>query len=86
MQEKVLRAIGVLLSAALTIQTATAATHGVRKATRAPHPVAHQLRDAFGSMDWPSAARSDYYSAPHGFSAPAASDNKSCDRIWCYEN
>jgi hypothetical protein len=88
MQRRVLTAIGVLLSAALTIQTATAAARGVRKAARAPDPVAQQLRDAFGSMDWPSTARSgySYYNGRHGLSAPAASDNKSCDIIWCYEN
>jgi hypothetical protein len=70
MQKRVLTAIGVLLSAALTIQTATAAARRARRPARAPHPVAQQLRNSFGSTDWPS----------------AAGDNKSCDIIWCYEN
>jgi hypothetical protein len=88
MQKRFLTAIGVLLGAALTIQTTTAATRSARKAVRAPDPVTQQLRDAFGSMDWPSTARSghSYYNGRHGLSAPAASDNKSCDVIWCYEN
>jgi hypothetical protein len=60
MQKRSLTAIGVLLSAALTIQMATAATRSVRKPAQAPDPVAQQLRDAFGSMDWPSTARQGY--------------------------
>jgi hypothetical protein len=88
MQKRVLTAIGVLLSAALTIQTATAATRSARKSARTLDPVTQQPRDAFGSVDWPSTARSghSYYSGRHGLSAPAAGDNKSCDIIWCYEN
>jgi hypothetical protein len=72
----------------LTMQMATAAALNVRKVARAPVPVAQQLRDAFGSVDWPSTALSDYsnYNRRHGLSAPAAVDNKSCDRLWCYEN
>jgi hypothetical protein len=86
--KRVLTGIGGLLIAALTIQTATAAAHNARKAARAPVPVAQQLRDAFGSVDWTSTAQSDYsnYNKRHGLSAPAADDNKSCDRLWCYEN
>jgi len=88
MQKRVLTVIGVLLSAALAIQTATAAARGARKSARAPDPVTQQQRGAFGSVDWPSTARSghSYYSGRHGLSAPAAGDNKSCDIIWCYEN
>ena len=89
MQKRALTAaIGVLLSAALAIQTATAATRSARKSARTLDPVTQQQRDAFGSVDWPSTARSghSYYGGRHGLSAPAAGDNKSCDIIWCYEN
>jgi hypothetical protein len=88
MQKNALTAIGVLLVATLTIQTTTAAARGTRKAVRASDPVAQQQRNAFGSMDRPSAARSgnSYYNGDAGLSAPAAADSKSCDVIWCYEN
>ena len=88
MQKRVLTAISVLLSAALAIQTATAAARGARKSTRASDAVTQQQRDAFGSVDSPSTARSghSYYGGRHGLSALAAGDNKSCDIIWCYEN
>jgi len=79
MQKKVLTAIGVLFSAALTIQTATAAARSARKAARAPDRVAHQLRDAAPS------GYSDF-SGRHGLSAPAANGNKNFDIIWCYED
>ena len=49
MKERVLSATGVLLIAALTSQMTTAAAHSIRKPAWAPHPAAHQLRDAFGS-------------------------------------
>jgi hypothetical protein len=86
--KRVLTVIGGLLIAALTIQMATAAARNARKAARAPVPVAQQLRDAFGSVDRPSTAQSGYSNnnKRHGLSAPAAVDNKSCDRFWCYEN
>jgi hypothetical protein len=81
MRIRVLTALGVLLVAASTIQTATAAA-------RAPVQVTRQLRDAFGSVDRPSAAQSDYShdSQRHGLSAPAAVDTRSCDVIWCYQD
>jgi hypothetical protein len=71
MQRKALTAIDGLLVATLTIQATTAAARGTRKAVRATDPVAQQQRNAFGSMDRPSAARSG---------------SEGCDRIWCYEN
>jgi len=86
--KRVLTVIGGLLIAALTIQMATAAARNARKAARAHVAVAQQLHDAFGSVDWTSTAQPDYshYNKRHGLSAPAAVDNKSCDRLWCYEN
>jgi hypothetical protein len=45
MRKRVLTVLGVLLIAALTIQTATAAARHGRKAARAPAPVTSQLRD-----------------------------------------
>lgn len=49
MRKKVLSRLGVLVIAALTIQTATAATRHTRKAARNPAAVTHQARDAYGS-------------------------------------
>jgi hypothetical protein len=49
MRKRVLPRLGVLIIAALTIQTATATTRHTRKAARNPAPVTHQLRDAYGS-------------------------------------
>ena len=88
MGKKVLIVFGMLAIAALTIQTETAAARSARKAARAPNPVTQQLRDVYGSMDWPSTARSGYSnrSERRGLSAPVAADNKSCDNISCYEN
>jgi hypothetical protein len=57
MQKRSLTAIGVLLSAALTIQMATAATRSVRKPAQAPDPVAQQLRDAL--VQWIGRQRRD---------------------------
>jgi hypothetical protein len=87
-RKRVLTVIGGLLIAALTIQMATAAARNARKAARAPVLVAQHFRHAFGSGDWTSTAPSDYsnYNKRHGLSAPAAVANKSCDRLWCYEN
>jgi hypothetical protein len=48
MRKRVFSILGVLIIAALTAQTAMAAARHVRKA-RAPAPVNHQVRDAFGS-------------------------------------
>ena len=48
--------LGVLAIAALTIQVATAAPRSARKEVRAPAPVVHHIRDAFGSV--PSAVGS----------------------------
>jgi hypothetical protein len=48
MRKRVLPRLGVLVIAALTIQTATATTHHTRKAVRNPR-VTHQMRDAYGS-------------------------------------
>ena len=86
-RKRVLTVIGGLLIAALTIQMATAAARNARKAARAP-VVAQHFRHAFGSVDWTSTAQSGYsnYNKRNGLSAPAAVDNKSCDRLWCYEN
>jgi hypothetical protein len=88
MRKKLLTVLSVLLIAALTIQMATAAGRNARKAARSPVPVTHQLRDALGSVDWPSTAQSDYsyYSKRHGLSTPVAIDNKVCDIISCYDN
>lgn len=47
MQKGVLRYLGVLVIAALTIQTATAATSHSRK-DRNPAPATHRIRDAYG--------------------------------------
>jgi hypothetical protein len=49
MRKRVFAHLGVLVIAALTIQTATAAARHTRKAARNLVPVTHQLRDAFGS-------------------------------------
>ena len=49
MRKRVLSILSVLTIAALTIQMATAAPRSPRKAVRAPAPVNHQFRDAFGS-------------------------------------
>jgi hypothetical protein len=49
MRKRALPYLGVLVIAALTIQTAVAATHHARKQVRNPAPVTHQPRDAFGS-------------------------------------
>jgi hypothetical protein len=49
MQKRALSHLGVLVIAALMIQTAAAATHHTRKAARNPAPITHQLRDAFDS-------------------------------------
>jgi hypothetical protein len=49
MRKRALAHLSVLVIAALTIQTATAATHHARKPVRNPAPVTHQPRDAFGS-------------------------------------
>jgi len=43
------RIFGVLVIAALTIQTAAAATRHTQKVARNPTPTTHQLRDAFDS-------------------------------------
>jgi hypothetical protein len=49
MRKRVLTVLGVLLiAAALTIQTATAAARNARKAARAPVPVTQQLRERHG--------------------------------------
>jgi hypothetical protein len=50
------------------MQMAAAAARNARKVARAPVPVAQHVRDAFGSVDWPSAALSDYsnYNKRHG--------------------
>ena len=45
MRERILTVLGVLLIAALTIQTATAAARNVRKAARGAVPVTQQLRE-----------------------------------------
>ena len=49
MRKRVLSIFGVLVTAVLTIQMATAAPRSARKAARAQAPVTHQVRDAFGS-------------------------------------
>jgi hypothetical protein len=51
MQKRALSHLGVLVIAALMIQTAAAATHHTRKAARSPAPITHQLRDAFDSPE-----------------------------------
>jgi hypothetical protein len=91
MRKKVLAILGVLLVAASTGQMETAAAaRSVRKVARAHHPATQQLRNAFafGSANWRSTAASDHsnHNERHGLSAPAAVGNKSCDRLWCYEN
>jgi hypothetical protein len=82
MPTKVLTVLGVLLIAALTIQEATAAARHAGKAARASGPATQQRRDAVGS------AQSDYSyrSKRRGLSAPAATDTKSCDVVWCYQD
>lgn len=88
MQKRVLTVIGLLFSAGFAIQAATAATSSARRPARVPHPATQQLRDAFGSIDWPSTGRSgySYYGRRHELSAPEAGNDKSCDVIWCYAN
>jgi hypothetical protein len=49
MRKRILLRLGVLVIAALTIQTATAATLHTQRAARNPAHVTHQVRDAFGS-------------------------------------
>jgi hypothetical protein len=49
MRKRALPHLGVLVIAALTIQSAAAATHHARKPVRNTAPVTHQLRDAYGS-------------------------------------
>jgi hypothetical protein len=61
---RVLTVLGVLLMAASTVQTASAARHG-RKSAHAF--MTQQSRDARAY-------------------APASSDTRSCDIIWCYQN
>ena len=68
MRKRILTVLGVLLIAALTIQTAAAAARNARKAARGSVPVTQQLRER------------------HESSAPAAIQNRSCDRFWCYED
>ena len=58
MRKRVLSILGVLVIAALTIQIANAAPPRVRKAIRAPAPVAQQFRDAFGSAPKPVGSKS----------------------------
>jgi poly(3-hydroxybutyrate) depolymerase len=62
--KRVLTVLGVLLMAASTVQTASAARHG-RKPAHAF--VTQQSRDARAY-------------------APASSNTRSCDIIWCYQN
>jgi hypothetical protein len=50
MRKRVFAVLAVLIIAALNFQMAIAAPHGARKAVRAPAPVNHQIRDAFGSV------------------------------------
>jgi hypothetical protein len=82
MPTKVLTVLGVLLIAALTIQEAAAAARHAGRAARASGSVAQQRRDAVGSAQ----SGYSYHSKRRGVSAPAATDTKSCDVIWCYEN
>jgi hypothetical protein len=49
MRKRMLAHLGLLVIAALTIQTATAATRHTRKPVRNTAPVTHQLGDAYGS-------------------------------------
>jgi hypothetical protein len=49
MRKRVLTRLGVLVLAALTIQTATVAARHTRKGVRNPALVTHQPRHAFGS-------------------------------------
>jgi hypothetical protein len=58
MRKRVLSILGALVIAALTIPTANAASPRVPKAARAPAPVAHQFRDAFGSAPKPIGSKS----------------------------
>jgi hypothetical protein len=50
MRKRVLGILVVLAITALTVQIATAAPRSARKAVRAPAPVVHHIRDAFGSV------------------------------------
>jgi hypothetical protein len=90
MRKKVLAVLGVLLVAASTSQMEAAAARSIRKVARAHHSATRPLRNDFaiGSVNWPSTASSDHsnHHERHGLSAPAAVENKSCDRLWCYEN
>ena len=67
--------LGALLVAVSASQMETAAARGGRKAVRAPHPAAQQLRDGVGSRP-----------ERHGISASTAIESKSCDIFWCYGN
>jgi hypothetical protein len=49
MRKRMLANLGLLVIAALTIQTATASTRHIRKVVRNTAAVTHQLRDAYGS-------------------------------------
>jgi hypothetical protein len=49
MRKRMLGILRVLIIAALSIQMAIAAPRSARKAARAPAPVNHQIRDAFGA-------------------------------------
>jgi hypothetical protein len=82
MPARVLTVLGVLLIAALTIQQATAAARHAGKSARASGQVAQQRRDAVGSAQ----SGYSYHSKRQGLSAPAASDTKSCDILWCYQD
>jgi len=90
MRKKVLTILGVLLVAVSMSQMETAAARSVAKKTRAAHPQAQRLRDAFalGSVNWPSTAQSNHsnHNERHGLSVPRAVESKSCDVIWCYDN
>jgi hypothetical protein len=79
MRNKFLAVLGVLLVAAATMQTTTAAARSARKAAHAPVQATGQHRDSFGSVDQPS-----YAGQQPGLSKPAANETRTCDRYWCY--
>jgi hypothetical protein len=81
MRTRILTILGVLLVAVSTNQMGTAAARGVRKVTRAPHPINQQLRNASGSVGSSSIAQSNH---SERYGSAAAVLGRSCDIFWCY--
>src|SRR6202051_1341981 len=74
--------LGALLIAESAVQMATASEHQMR--TGRGH---HRWDRAYDQLKKPGFSipqMRDGYSEGGGLSKPAASETKSCDRVWCY--